>query len=465
MDTARTVFGRLSVALGVFLLGICVSFSPSVARAYSQPDALAACQVQANNWMQQFPSWSVVCQVVELNNGAFNYYAYCPIRQSDNGNLGNCASIDNYTPPPSNPCTSLAGYNGDFSYSPGQNLPLQRDMDVTDSNTGMTVTCHATMKWSGNPTMDAYRHLHVQLSLTWDANPGTNDGNASGSSAYLGADGKALTPQPVVTQGPSPQLCGGGSCYDPNAGTFSTVGPAGSASLPDSVANSSSGGCSSSGSVTMCAGSPTPPLPPAPPVSQITDPATQVQGSDTYQQQNPITGAMSGVTVTTYAAPGSKSSSGSTSTSQPANSSGPGAPASSSSSAGDGVSGGGSCTSPPACTGDAVQCAVVSQTYDTRCNVSQVHTDLAGTQSPPQSGQHQESEVDGGTTDIGSQAGNLDTGGLGYSSACPFGKVAFAVGGYDASIDLTIICEWQGWMSGLVLVLASLKCADILGGK
>ena len=118
------------------------------------------------------------------------------------------------------------------------------------------------------------------------------------------------------------------------------------------------------------------------------------------------------------------------------------------------------------CTGDAVQCAVVYQTYDTRCNAAQINTDLAGTQTPPTSGAHTLSEVDQGTVDLGQQVNNLDTSGFGYGTACPFTDTSYSMGGSAGGvIKLSVICQFGGWMAGLVLMLAGLKCADILGGR
>lgn len=457
MDSAFAVFRRLTAVVVALLLGFHCLPSFACSAPYTQAQAEQLCQAAAAADGQ-----GATCTARDIgpNGGADLWYEHM---QDNNGGYGDweyCAA----PAPPSNPCSSLTNYSGDLVYDPKYPGPMTIKQFVRDPNTGASVECDGVVKYDGPSTMDAYGHLHAHGTETWNSNPGSGNGTA-GTSSFQDSSGQDMNPQPGFTQGSSPSICGGGSCYDPNTNQFCGTSGGTQFCLSGSTADSSQGGCTSSGGATLCAGSPQPPLPPAPPGSQITDPSKQVQGSDTYQQQDPSTGAMTSTTVTMYGQQGTKTSNGAPAGSLPANSSGPGAPASSSSTAGDGVSGGGSCTVPPACMGDAVQCAVVQQTYATRCNAELVHKDLAGTSAPPQSGQHQVSEVDGGTVDLGAKAGDLDTGGFGFSSACPFQKISFSLGGQDAVVDLTVICGWQAWMSGLVLALASLKCADILGRR
>ena len=472
MDTVSSVVRRLkllsSFAVVVFML-VGSFLVPSVAwsqTSYSSYGAAdSACNSAASSDNVTFKSNGITVSCSNEQTGSPATECYVEAVGSTGGDYGlfiyPCSQD-----PAGNPCSSIASSTGDFSYSAGQSLPAVGGRYATDPVSGAQVWCPSVLTYSGVPTEDDYGHLHVQVTQTYSGNPASSapNGVSTNGSTYMDAGDNVLNPQPTVTPGSSPDLCGGASCYDPNNNTF--TGAAGSAAanfaLSGSTADSSAGGCSSSGASTMCAGSPNPPLPPAPPGSEITDPSTQVTGSDTFTQQNPTTGALQTVTVTTYTGQGGKTTSGASSGSIAANGNGPGAPASSSSSSGDGVSGGGSCTSPPACTGDAVECAELSQTYDTRCNVAQVHTDLAGTSTPPASGQHQPSEVDGGTIDLGNQMNSLDTSGLNLPTSCPFAPVSGSFGSASVTIDFSFICPYEGFFSSLILLLATMKCADIL---
>lgn len=202
---------------------------------------------------------------------------------------------------------------------------------------------------------------------TWRA---TQNTCSTGPTPGLGSTPPTTTP---------PKLCGGGSCYDTPTDTFCAVDSSGQQvciSGPD--ARKPGGGCESTGAATVCAGSP-PPKPPAPPASPISDPPSEITGSDKFVTTTvtppaagsppgtPPTSTNSTTTVNTYA-PGGQAQ-------NPTNSGqaeGDKGPASSSSTGGNGdehgsASGGGDCNTPPICSGDAPTCMVVSQTWLNRC--------------------------------------------------------------------------------------------------
>lgn len=300
----------------------------------------------------------------------------------------------------------------------------------------------------------------------------------TGASAPSGAsDTPGFGADSTGNQPAQPKLCGESSCMDPNTGNICASTGSGSVCVqgpPGWTGGASgspyAGGCASGGGGTVCAGSP-PPSPPAPPASPISDPATQIKGSDQYQ-----VGAVSGtsptsqnmtngmVTVNTYGTPGSNMSSGKTS--------GDNGPAPSSSTGGNSgsVSGGGDCNSPPVCSGDAVDCGILREQWQTMCQVKasgdQLHKDLAGdgTQQPPAGGQHTGSELTGATVDTGDTS-QLDSSGFGWDSSCPLTDFSVTIAGVSASLNsFKPVCDNAGLYRAFVMLLASLGCAAILGG-
>lgn len=477
MDTV-TAFVRQVAFFSFFFFVFSMAFLPR--RVLAQTDnsftaAQAHCQASASSANGSYGQGSFTC--VNLYNPPYcNWWLR---RNSDGSSAGSWAyTCSDYSPPPpSNPCTSLTGYSGDFSYSPGTSLPASVKQFVSDPSSGASVECDGTLTWSGNPTMDAYGHLHVHESVTWNSNPGTGNG-AAGTSSYLDSSGSALSPQPTVNQGASPSLCGGGSCYDPNANQFCATSGGSQFCVSGSTAQSSSGGCASSGPSTICAGSPTPPSPVGSSGSQITNPPTQIQSSDQYTQASPTTGALSTVTVNTYAAPGGSVSSGASSTSTKAANSGQSSQPASSSSSGNSssFSGGGDCNTPPVCQGDAVMCGVAEEQWRTMCALNTQTTALVGsdpTKQPPtfaaDSSKYGQSDVwqaagTGGTVGDQANAGVYDESGFGYSTECPFKDQTFDVLGGSFVIPFSQGCAIGTTVYWLVVGGALFSAAVITAG-
>lgn len=464
------------------VVGALSMFAAPAAYAATAAQAQANCQLEANSlgYGANCVVWS---QAKNQSGGDPNYYGY-KVVWPDGSAAGGWYGFSG-SPPPNNPCTSLTGYNGDFSYGPGQTLPTSVHQFVNNSN-GQSVECTGSMSWSGTPTMDAYGHLHVHGTVTWDPNPGSGSGTA-GTSAYLGSDGSAQSPQPSETNGASPQLCGGGSCYDPNSNNFCAVTGGGQVCLSGSAAASASGGCASGGGSTVCAGSPSAPSPIGAQGSTITDPATQIQGSDQYTQQNGSTGALSTVTVNTYSGAGSSISSGATSSSVPAtkggststSSGGSKSPASSSTTGnGDSFNGGGDCNTPPMCTGDAVMCGVAQEQWRTLCSVQTQTKGMMGdpTQQPPtfasDSTKYKQSDVwqqasssSGNTTGDQANQGTYDQSGFGYSTACPMIDLTVPVGDSSFVIPFSKGCIIGPWIYWTVIAFSLYKAVRITAGS
>lgn len=350
------------------------------------------------------------------------------------------------------------------AWSVGKSFPQH----YTDPISGSTVICTMVATSVGPPTLNPYNGQWTSR-VSFVPNPNPAGGSAAQDGTVSNADGSAAgpaipnvtTPVPTASQ-PSPQVCGGGSCYDPTTDTYYATGSDGKqVGVPGSSARSSAGGCASSSAMTVCSGSPSPPLP-SPPQSPITDPATQAQTIDKTVQQNPQTGGNQTVTTVVYSLPGNKTSSG-----QKAGDSGP-APATSTGNSSS-ASGGGDCNSPPACSGDAVNCAILREQWYTMCSAKagtdQIHKDLAGdgTQSPPTGGTHTGADVNGSTVDTGDTSG-LNSTGLGWGTSCPFNDFTVTIGNTTANISFQPVCDYGAYMRGFVLLLAAITSAGILGG-
>lgn len=482
MDTFHAFVRRLvSVAIFCFFAGLFLCPSLVVAQTDNSFTA-AESQCQTSEAAGNASSGAGTYTCVDIHNPP--YCLWQLTRSSNGSSAGGWAYTcsDYQAPPPSNPCTSLTGFSGDFSYSPGSSLPTSVKQFVTDPSSGASVECDGTLTWSGNPTMDAYGHLHVQESVTWNTNPGTGNG-AAGTSSYLDSSGSPMSPQPTVTNGASPQLCGGGSCYDPNANQFCATSGGSQFCVSGSVADSQQGGCVSSGGASLCAGSPTPPSPVGVSGSRVTNPATQIKSSDQYTQQSPTTGALQSVTVNTYQAPGGSVSSGSTSTSQPAANSASTSssqPASSSSSgSSDSFGGGGDCNTPPVCQGDAVMCGVAQEAWHTSCNVTIQTTALVGsnpTQQPPtfasdqtkysQSDVWVQSSGTGSTVGDAANSGTYDETGFGYSTTCPMVDLTVPIGSVGSFvIPFSKGCVIGPWIYWTVIAFSLYRAARITAGS
>ncbi len=364
-----------------------------------------------------------------------------------------------WTPPPSNPCSSIAPAN---VYLTGKILTgYSIPENATDPMTGGTVQCAMSVTPIGVPTM--------RSDGTWETYGSVApSGNLASGSGWTDGNGAAVNPQPPIPTLPAtnvtapPSVCSGSSCY--NAGTNQYCGSAGGQQycVSGATATSSTGGCTASGSAAVCAGQAV--IPP-PPSAIIPDPSTQIQGSDKYTQASPTTGAAMVVTVNAYGLPGTKVTSG--------QQSGDAGPASATSSGGstNGTFGGGQdCQTPPVCSGDMVMCGAARTQWATTC---QVHKDLAGTTAPPSltDGAHTAADVwsdgtsTGNSTADAANAGNYDLSGMGFATACPLHDMQVPLpGGRSFAIKFSAGCEVGGWLKAIIIAFALFAAARITAG-
>lgn len=486
MDTFRAVARRLVVAFClVFALGVALISAPASAQS-SGPvaDAMAMC----NNWVQVTGRGTPPCQYFtpsQVPGGTANppgsLYGYACWQP-----IWNCYAVQGPSPP-SNPCSSLNSWSGDFSYGAGQSIGSAGGQMVTDPNSGGQVWCPAQIHCEASGVMDAYGHMHAQCTVTYSGNPASSApaGAAPNGATYSDANGTPLVPQPTDTPGPSPQICGGGSCYDPNNNTYCATGDSGQVCVSGSTASTSSGGCSSSGASTLCAGSPTPPSPVGSSGSQITSPPSQITSSDGYSQQSGSGGGVSTVTVNTYTGAGGQTQSGALSSStKAANSSSPGsnsgpassssAPASSSSSPSkDSDGGGGDCNTPPVCQGDAVMCGIQRQEWISMCvqqgymvgNGQQPPTFSADQSKYSQNDVWQQPSAGGNTVGDAANNGSYDSSGFGYGTACPLQDLSVPfINGQTITMPFSEGCVVGPWIRALVIGLALFSAAVITAG-
>lgn len=485
MDTFLSLARRLSaLAFGIVVGAVAMFASPSVYAA-TAAQAQANCQLEANS-LGYGANCVVWTQAKNQSGGDPNYYGY-KVVWADGSAAGGWYGFTG-APPQPNPCASLAGFSEDFAYGKGQSLPTlpgQIKREVPDGNNdGGFVACYGTFAASGTPTMDAYGWLHVHATLTWSGNAGTSDGATAGGDSYIGSNGAPMSPAPQTSPGQSPQLCGGGSCYDPNSNQFCGVSGGSQFCLPGNTASSAAGGCVAAGGSMLCGGSPSPPSPLGQSGSTITNPGTQIQSSDQYTQADGSTGALSKVTINTYAGPGATVSSGATSTSTAASNSsqlktGPAssstsAPASSSSASGDSYGGGTDCNTPPVCRGDAVMCGETLQEWRTMCSA---HTDMQGVigdgKGPPtfasDSTKYSQSDVwqqqsTGNTTGDAANNGNYDSSGFGYGTTCPLQDLNIPFQNSSFVVPLSEGCVIGPWLRAVIIGFALFSAAVITAG-
>lgn len=113
---------------------------------------------------------------------------------------------------------------------------------------------------------------------------------------------------------------------------------------------------------------------------------------------------------------------------------------------------GASCSSPPSCTGDAIDCAILAASFQASCkadNPTQEQVDAAM----------------GGTTDEGTgnetSLADLDDSGLGVSASCPAPR-SVSVLSSTMTLDLTPFCDLAEIFGNLLLITASFISLRIL---
>jgi len=116
------------------------------------------------------------------------------------------------------------------------------------------------------------------------------------------------------------------------------------------------------------------------------------------------------------------------------------------------------CVAPPSCSGDAVMCAVVRNTWAGKCATA---GDPSVTR--PVFGEHKVAELDQPDVDVGDTS-QLDQTGFGWGGACPFTDLGIDFGGQHVGVSVAAVCEYGPWMRAFILILAGLKCAEIMAG-
>jgi hypothetical protein len=477
VDHLRAIFGRLSVALFVFVVGVLVSVCADAANTTTQAQAYASCEAA----LSAAPAGNVVtsaCVLVSVppvnGIGAFQL-------------AGSKLTTQNFyfgvASPAGNPCSSLPITTVNISYAPTQTLGSSGATWTTDPSTGLSVQCPFTISYSNYSAIsDANGNFHVQATMTYNGNPAGSESStaAGGASAFNDASGNPLSPQPSSDGSTAPQLCGGTSCADPSTGNVCSVigGAQACTKFPPWTPNMA-GGCSSAGSGAVCAGSPNAPLP-AQGQGGVTDPSTQISGSDHYTSENMQTGQVSTTVVNTYSGKAGQtvSNGAKTGSQSAANSSGNSKPASSSS-ASDGYGNGADCNSPPVCTGDAVMCGIARQEWYTMCS-AKTSSDaafkaVAGDGNGPPTFQADQSKysqsgvwvsssgTSGSTTGDNANAGNYDESGFGYARQCPIHDFSFTV--IPVIAPLSQGCGVLGLVGPIAVGFALFAAACITAGS
>jgi hypothetical protein len=116
------------------------------------------------------------------------------------------------------------------------------------------------------------------------------------------------------------------------------------------------------------------------------------------------------------------------------------------------------CVAPPSCSGDVVMCAVVRNTWAGKCATA---GDPSVTR--PVFGEHKVAELDQPDVDVGDTS-QLDQTGFGWGGACPFTDLGIDFGGQHVGVSVAAVCEYGPWMRAFILILAGLKCAEIMAG-
>jgi len=265
-------------------------------------------------------------------------------------------------PPPPGPssCANLNSGQGQTFLQGKALVGFSFPEPYTDPVSGLTIQCAMTFTPLSPPTLNPN-------SGEWETRGMFSaSGNLANGSGWKDGSGATPSPAPQAPTLPdpgkvSPDICGGGSCYDPNTDQYCGTSGGAQFCVSGSTARSAAGGCTSSGGATVCAGSPTPPNPSA---SAVPNPLTSIRSSDQTTQANTSTGALQVVTTNVYGLPGTTITSGAkTGDVTP--------PASASSTAGDGTSssGGGDCNTPPIVGNSPALAQIALQTWKTRCAI------------------------------------------------------------------------------------------------
>lgn len=475
VDTFRTI--ARGIAFSAFFALVFGSAQPVAASSQfpSQSEAFARCQADMAVQAQHHTITLACVQMTPVDIGTGIPPVLGGYELDVNGGQYGIYRYFSTTVPPTNPCTSMPAYPH-FDFAGKATEGMQTSYSTTDPSTGAKVRCGYTMHVISPATANQWGNFHTLVSLTPTGNPA---GGAGTDGKFFNPDGGVPDPPPPDSAVPAtypttptdaPQVCGAGTCYDPNTDTFKFTDEVSgkSVSVPGAQARSASGGCASSGSSALCAGSPNPPSLPA--NSPITDPATQIRSSDTTVQANPTTGQNQNVGTVVYAIPGAGTSNG-----QKPGDTGPASSSTAPSNNNGSYGGGADCNAPPACSGDTVMCGVAVQTWRSGCmgkaGLDQLHKDIAGDSTPPDSGHVDSTAVWQDQQSIGdpvadaANQGSYDMSGFGFSTACPMTDLTVPLGAVGTfPIGFSAMCKYGDWMRAIVIAFAIFGAAIITGG-
>ncbi|WP_454913609.1 hypothetical protein [Stutzerimonas chloritidismutans] len=135
------------------------------------------------------------------------------------------------------------------------------------------------------------------------------------------------------------------------------------------------------------------------------------------------------------------------------------------------VTGGNNCDAPPVCTGDAIQCAILSQTHKQRC-ADQEFQEVDGEKLAAEVGAGFEGsefkpfgEGERGNFDL---TGMIDTSST-IGGSCPvLPPITFTIQGVTKSVDfgtvMAELCKYASWFSYLMVAFAMRRAAEIVAG-
>lgn len=471
----------LGLAFVVLLAGL--SMVPRVARASIGIDyttAMSRCQSYRSS--NPVPAgWTQGPCIVMACDGYSQAVGYHVDGVNGSGqvihNISGCNPFDGS--PPSNPCTTLPTVTSTFGGRVLSGYTLTQN--ATDPTTGNLVPCAMTFTPKGVPTYSQYGwQTYGTLSPT--GNPASS-GAGQGVGTWSNTDGSAPSNPPAdvptlpTTSVAPPQVCGGGSCYDPSTDSYCATAGGAQVCVSGPSGRSTSGACAYGGGGAVCSGAT---LPPIPVITAVPDPSTDIRSSDHTTQADPTTGNPVEVTTNVYATPDVNTSNG-----QQAGDAGPGntptkgndQPASSSSTGTPGsYSGGANCNTPPVCTGDAATCGAARQQWYAMCTAhadsDQLHKDLTGdgsTPSIPPGPSKSDVWTDGTTTGDGvadnANAGSYDTSGFGFSTQCPMTDLTVPLwDGKSFTFAMSKGCVVGPWLHGIIIAFALFAAAKITAG-
>lgn len=186
--------------------------------------------------------------------------------------------------------------------------------------------------------------------------------------------------------------------------------------------------------------------------------STPATPDGTIQMGNTTVYYYNSTTVASSTAPPSTSGTGSNSggVSYGSGSSSDSAGSSGSSSSGDSAGGGDDCNAPPTCDGDAIQCAILHQEWNNRCNVTVDESQAGAVMGQPDA-------VATETVDM-SDVLHEDT--LAHADgSCP-ADPTFTVNGHTFTLPFGMfLCQFFAWLAPVVMVVAYFMAARILIGS